>query len=86
MNLTFSAVRNLKWSSPEKTSIECEVMFNEIEFEEWTPFGASPVDEYAHGREIYDRAIAGDFGVIAEYTPPVQEVPVLNLGEAFATL
>ena len=33
------------------------------------PFTASPDDIEPHGRQIYARAIAGDFGPIAPYTP-----------------
>jgi len=31
----------------------------------WIPFAASPNDSEAHGRELYARAMAGEFGVIA---------------------
>ena len=34
------------------------------------PFAASPNDPEAHGRELYQRAIAGEFGPIAEYVAP----------------
>lgn len=34
------------------------------------PFGASPDDVEAHGRQIYARAHAGDFGPVAPYVPP----------------
>lgn len=34
------------------------------------PFTASPDDSEPHGREIYARCIAGDFGYIAPYVAP----------------
>ena len=68
--MKYSAVRNCKWANEEHSSIECEVNFNEINSEEWTPFGANPLDHYEHGREIFAKAIAGEFGEIAEYLPP----------------
>ena len=33
-------------------------------------FTASPSDIEAHGRELFDRAAAGEFGVVAEFVPP----------------
>lgn len=38
----------------------------------WIPFMASPDDCEAHGRELYARAIAGEFGDIAPYVAPVK--------------
>jgi hypothetical protein len=70
MNIKYSAVRNCKWVNVEHSSIECEVMFDNITSEEWTPFGANPLDHYEHGREIYAKAIAGEFGNIEEYVEP----------------
>lgn len=34
-------------------------------------FSASPTDVEAYGRELFAQAVAGDFGPIAEYLPPV---------------
>lgn len=36
------------------------------------PFAASPIDSEAHGRDLYARAIAGEFGPIAPYVEPVK--------------
>jgi hypothetical protein len=41
------------------------------------PFGASPDDVEAHGREIYAKAKAGDFGPVAPYLPPPPPAPVV---------
>jgi len=38
------------------------------------PFGASPNDAEAHGREIYARALAGEYGEVAPYVAP-PEIP-----------
>ncbi|NCC35607.1 MAG: DUF4376 domain-containing protein [Chloroflexia bacterium] len=35
------------------------------------PFHATPTDSEAHGRELYTRAMIGEFGDVAPYTPPV---------------
>ena len=34
---------------------------------EWLPFTASQDDTEAHGKDLYNRIIAGEFGAIAEY-------------------
>jgi hypothetical protein len=44
----------------------------------WIPFTASPDDVEPMGRELYEQAVAGDFGPVAEYVappvvPPTQE-------------
>ena len=39
------------------------------------PFGADPNDPEPHGRELFARAVAGEFGPIAEYVAPI--VPVI---------
>lgn len=36
----------------------------------WIPFTASPLDSEAHGRDIYARVIAGEFGEISAYLAP----------------
>jgi len=68
--MKYSQVRNCKWATEDHSSIECEVFFDDINSEEWTPFCANPNDHYEHGREIFARAAAGEFGEVAEYVPP----------------
>lgn len=69
--MNYTTVTNLFWNK-EHTAIECVV-----DFEELGPvnYGAVPHDNYAHGREIYARCIAGDFGPIADYIPAPDEGP-----------
>ena len=54
---------NLSWSN-DKAGIDCVVIFDGLEA---LPFHATQNDEYAHGREIYERCVAGEFGEIADY-------------------
>jgi hypothetical protein len=68
--MKYSAVRNCKWATEDHSCIECEVNFDHVNDEEWSPFGANQNDHYEHGREIFARAVAGEFGEIAEYVPP----------------
>jgi hypothetical protein len=70
MYMKYSAVRNCKWANAEHTVIECEVNFNDITDEEWSPFGATATDHYEHTKEIFAKSIAGEFGEIAEYVEP----------------
>lgn len=39
----------------------------------WIPFTANPNDEEEHGRDLYARAVAGEFGPIAPAYVPTQE-------------
>lgn len=41
---------------------------------EWIPFTASPDDDA--GADLYESAMAGDYGPIAEYVPPAPTDPV----------
>jgi hypothetical protein len=68
--MKYSAVKNCKWANAEHSSIECEVNFSDVNSEEWSPFGANPNDHYEHGREIFAKAVAGEFGEVAEYVAP----------------
>ena len=56
--------------------IDLEVLFEG--YEKFLPFTAVPSDKYDHSKELFDRAISGEFGEV-EYkqrppeTRPVQE-------------
>lgn len=65
---TVEYVKDLKWADPEHTLIECVVKY--AEFNEEHPSGIDGVDPYPHIREIWVKANAGEYGVIAEYAPP----------------
>jgi hypothetical protein len=57
-----------KWVDAEHTLIELTVKWDR--FSEELPFAASQHDCEAHGRAVFDAAVKGDFGPIAEYVPP----------------
>ena len=60
-------VKNPQWTNAEHTMINVALetdVFGEI------PFSASPDDVEEHGREIFEDAVAGKFGIIAEYVAP----------------
>jgi hypothetical protein len=69
MDIKFNNVKNCKWGDAEHTHIVCEVDFDHLD-EIYVPFSVDPKDKYEHSKEIYKKALAGDFGTIAEYEPP----------------
>lgn len=66
--LTVEYVKDLKWANAEHTSFECVVKY--VEFMEEHPSGIDGIDGYPHVREIWTKANAGEYGVIAEYVSP----------------
>lgn len=82
----YTAVRNCKWVNAEHTKIDCEVNFDHVAFEEWTPFCADPTDMFApYCKEIFDKAAAGEFGAVEEYIAPIiidmpsNSIPVVDV-------
>jgi hypothetical protein len=65
---TVEYVKNLQWCDAEHTFFECVVKY--AEFNEEMPSGINAIDTYAHIQEIWAKANAGEYGVIAEYVPP----------------
>lgn len=75
-----------KWIDAAQTGIFLTVLFGG--FKDAIPFVASPSDPEPHGIELYNRAIAGEFGVIALADPiiiPVVEVIPETFTKVFHT-
>ena len=70
--MKYSDVNSLQWANAEQTLIDCVITFDHIG--EPLPFTANANDSAAHGREIFARCIAGDFGEIAAYVAPSADV------------
>jgi hypothetical protein len=51
-----------------------------VEFAEEMPFGAMANDVEEHGRLLYARVIAGEFGQIAPYVPPLEPTQPITMG------
>jgi hypothetical protein len=66
---TIEYVKNLQWADIEHTIIECIVKYKE--FNEEHPTGVKSNDEYQHIKELWVKANAGEYGIIAEYEPPL---------------
>jgi hypothetical protein len=74
--LTIQSATNPVYSNAEGTSIDLQVKF--AEFNEVLPFNATSNDTMPYGVELYNRALAGEFGAIAAYVPvpiPTQPQP-----------
>lgn len=65
---TVQYVKNLEWQDAEHTMFSCVVKYEE--FNEEVPAGINATDPYAHIHEIWEKGLAGEYGEIAEYTPP----------------
>ena len=77
---TINSARNPRWTNYGHSSIELEVDFDELD-EEYVDFCAHPDDIVSWGPELYNRAIAGEFGPIAEF-----EIPADITGDSAVTL
>ena len=66
---TINSARNPEWANFQKTSINLEVDFDELD-EEFVFFNAHPDDIVSWGPELYNRAISGEFGPIADWPIP----------------
>lgn len=56
-----------KWVNRSQTLIDLVVRFEEID--EDLPFTANSNDSEAHGRDIFSRAVAGEFGEVLAFNP-----------------
>lgn len=65
--------KNPVWANAEQTVIDLTIKWDGIN-EEY-PFTASPTDVEAHGRAIFEAAVAGQFGEVAEYVAPPEPEP-----------
>lgn len=66
---TVNDARNPRWDDPDHTKLVLEVDFDELD-EVYVEFCASPDDSQSYGVDLYNRAIAGEFGEISAYVAP----------------
>lgn len=66
---TLQYAKNPIWNDAEGNSILLTVKWEE--FQEEMPFGACNFDPEPHGRDLYNRAKAGEFGEVAPYVAPI---------------
>ena len=71
--MNYTNVTDPIWANTENTLINCKVTFDGIGT---VPFTANLNDTEEHGRDIFAKAKAGEFGVIAKYVaPPMPPAP-----------
>jgi hypothetical protein len=73
MEIKYTSVTNPTWTR-DKNSIDCMVVFEHLG-NEAVAFHATPWDDMPHGVEIYNRCVAGEFGVVEEYVLTEAEKP-----------
>jgi hypothetical protein len=74
MQIKYTSVTNPTWNI-DKSGIDCVVVFEHLGGKP-IPFHATQNDDMAHGVEIYNRCLAGEFGVVADYVVPDWAKPV----------
>lgn len=72
--MNYSGVKNVAWANSDQTALDCTVTFENVGT---VPFTASPHDDTLHGRDIFQRALDGEFGPIDDYAPS----PIRALGK-----
>ncbi|POA21519.1 hypothetical protein C1886_04395 [Pseudomonas sp. FW300-N1A1] len=65
--MNYTDVLNPQWANAEHTAINLLLVAVGLGA---MPFTATPDDSTDYGPEIFQRAVAGDFGEIAAYEPP----------------
>ena len=76
---TLIGARNPVWANEEKTLISLECKFSHYESMGLTEndgyygFTADPNDPELHGRQIFEKAKAGDYGTVGDYVEPKGE-------------
>lgn len=67
MQTVLTSLQNPRWVDVNQTTIDCDITIDQFG-DEVLPFTANPNDPEPHGREIYAKLIAGEYGPIAEYS------------------
>ena len=73
---TLEYVKDLSYASEEGNSIYLTVKW--AEFNEEGRYLAASYDPEKHGRDLYNRAAAGEFGAVAPYVPPTISANAAN--------
>lgn len=70
--MIYSTVESPAYSRADLSAIDCFVTFDGVGR---VPFTAASDDVEAHSVEIFNRAVAGEFGSVAAYVSPPSPVP-----------
>lgn len=63
--MTYTVVKNLKWANSNNTLLSCTVKFDFLDEE--VPYSTTADSDTDYGREIFEKAVNGDFGPISAY-------------------
>ena len=66
MDITYTHVKNPQWTTPDCTTIVCEVNFDHVS-EEYVPFCAVASGDLPHTHKIFAECVAGKWGDIKEF-------------------
>lgn len=69
MFIKFNSAKNPRWADPTGLRIDLDVDFDGIE-EEFVPYTSYKDDACEGSKSIFHRALSGEFGDVAPYTPP----------------
>lgn len=69
MKLITESASHPEWADESGSIINLSVKF--AQFTDAIPFSATSSDVEGHGRDLFNRAVAGEFGLIAPYVAPV---------------
>lgn len=72
--LTVDFAKNPVWNDDTGNAICLTVKF--VEINEELPFTATSYDAMPYGVDLYNRAKAGEFGVVGPYVPPPEPLNV----------
>jgi hypothetical protein len=70
------SVKNCFWVNEDKSIFNCTVQFSTFAYE--VEFGCAVFDPTPHAQEIWQRAMAGEFGPITEFVPPPPPIEVTS--------
>lgn len=69
-NRTVVSVANPRWGDAAHSTLAADVVFEELQSLGAVPFSTSAGADTEHGQQVWDNAIAGQYGPIAEYVAP----------------
>jgi hypothetical protein len=74
MQAMLTSLKTPVWANAEHTLIDCVITTSQFG-DEKLPFTASSIDVEAHGRALFERIVAGEFGPIGKYVEPIIPTP-----------
>ncbi|MFI3902614.1 hypothetical protein [Ochrobactrum sp. S1502_03] len=84
--LKIICVKKPRWGSADRHALDVDVMFEEYEELGLQPFSTQASADTEHGLEIWEKAMSGEYGPIADYVasepkPVVVVIPAVTLWE-----